>query len=77
MGDAEKLRIVHCLLSVRHLLKLRLLVRELLLNAFLTERLLLEHHDGLGEVHLTQIHLDSVREEGLHGHLWVATFHLL
>ena len=50
----------HCLLGVRHL---RLLVRELLLDALLAKRLLLEHHDGLREVLLAEVHLHCVRKE--------------
>lgn len=42
---------------------------ELLLNAFLAERLILDHHDRLWEMHLAKVHLNCVREEGLHGHL--------
>ena len=77
MRDAEKLCIIHSLLSVRHLLKLCLLVCELQLNAYLTERLLFEHHDRLWEVNRAEVHLDSIREEWLHGHLRLSTLGFL
>ena len=52
-----------------HLIHTLLLEGKLLLNALLAERLILNHHDRLREVLLTQIHLHSVREEGSHWHL--------
>ena len=60
-----------------HFLKLRLLVRELIVNAGLAKRLLFEHHDGLGKVLLTEIHLDSICEERLHWHPGLPTFGFL
>ena len=77
MRDTEKLCIIHSLLCVRHLLKLRLLVCELLCNTILTQRFLFEHHNRFWEVRLTEIHLDSIREEWLHGHLRLSTLGFL
>ena len=62
---------------MRHLIHTLLLERKLLLNALLAERLILDHHDRLREVLLTQIHLYGVREEGPHGHLLLRLLLLL
>ena len=67
--QSEEIRAVHGLLSVRHLFELLLVASELLLNALFTERLILDHHDWLWEVHLAKVHLHGVCEEGLHWHL--------
>lgn len=69
MLEPKQLHIAHGLLGVAHFFEFCLLVHELLLNALLAQRLLVEHHDRLGEVLLTQIHLHRIREEGLHGGL--------
>ena len=42
-------------------------------NALFTHRLLLEHHNWLGKVFLTQVHLHRVGEERLHRHLRLRT----
>ena len=77
MGDAKELCIIHSLLSVIHLLNLVLLVSEFIIDAYLAKRLLFEHHDGFREVNLTKIHLNSIREEWLHRHLWLSTLSFL
>ena len=77
MGDAKELCIIHSLLSVIHLLNLILLVSEFIIDACLAKRLLFEHHDGLGKVLLTEIHLDSICEERLHWHPGLPTFGFL
>lgn len=68
-GQAKEVRIGHRLLRVRHLAQLLLLECELLLDALFAERFILDHHDGLREVHLAQVHLDRIGEEGLHWHV--------
>ena len=63
MLQSQQLCVTHCVLSVRHLSELSLLLRKLLLDALFTEWLVFEHHDGLWEVNLAQIHLDCISEE--------------
>ena len=69
VGQAQEVDISHRLLSVRQLAHSLLLKGELLLNAFLAEGLILDHHDGFWEVLLAEVHLNSIGEEGLHWHL--------
>ena len=63
MLQTQQLSVTHCVLRVRHLSELCLLLRKLLLDALLAEWLVFEHHDGFGEVHLTQVHLNCVGEK--------------
>ena len=74
MLQTQQLSVTHCVLRVRHLSELSLLLRKLLLDALFTEWLVFEHHDGLWEVNLTQIHLDCVGEKGHSAHASATLF---